>query len=74
MMMDSETVFQIQTKTHSPLQCHHQYLLAIQDFTLMEMETVLIQLITLYQIKLAQLDTRMMDMEIVLHFMFQLFV
>lgn len=63
--MDLETVIQLQTNSHSLLQCHYQYLLALQDFTLMEMETVLIQLIPLFQIQLAQLDIRMMDMEIV---------
>jgi hypothetical protein len=40
----------------------------------MEMETGLIQLIPLLKIQLAKLDTRIMDMEIFLHFMFQLFV
>jgi hypothetical protein len=44
-MMDSETAFQLQTNTYSLFQWHYQYLLAFQDFILMEIETLMIQLI-----------------------------
>ena len=69
--MDTEAAFL--KKIQQPLLIHQFHpLLAPQDITVMEMEIALLQ----YQNQThnAQLDTSMMEMEIVLQKIFQLFV